>query len=205
DHGKETSEPGISGVTINLDGSAAATTDANGNYTISSVGPGTHTLSEVIPSQYLLTSPANNAITITARSGTNVVRNFGNVQPSATSDNGQTSYTESGTGWQTLSQGWNGSSRTHASVSGTSTYATWTLTQSGGLPAGTYEFFVTYVAAAGRDATATYEVDDSLTKRGTDEVNQTVAPSGGMYQGANLNSLGRVTINSRTAPLQPRL
>src|SRR5262249_52602607 len=158
---KGASEPGISGVTINLDGSAVATTDANGNFTISSVRPGTHTLSEVIPSQYLLTSPANNAISITASSGTNVTgQNFGNVQPSVTSDNGQVSYKESGISWQTLSQGWNGSSRTHASATGTSTYATWTLTQIGGLPIGTYEVFVSYVAATGRDATTSYQVFD---------------------------------------------
>jgi hypothetical protein len=203
DHKQDNGEPGISGVTINLDGSAAATTDANGNYTISGVGPGKHTLSEVIPPQYLLRSPANNSRSITTKSGVNVTgQNFANVQPLVNSDNGQTSYSETGTGWQTLAQGWQGSSRTHASTSGTSTYATWTLTQSGGLPAGTYEFFVTYVPAADRDVTATYRVDDSSTLRGTVSVNQTIAPSGGMYQGANWRSLGKFTISSGTARVQ---
>jgi hypothetical protein len=203
DHIKGASEPGISGVTINLDGSAAATTDANGNYTISSVGPGTHTLSEVIPSQYLLTSPASNAISITASSGTNVAgQNFGDVQPSVTSDNGQISYKESGTGWQTLSQGWNGSSRTHASASGTSTYASWTLTQVGGLPIGTYEIFVSYVAATGRDATTSYQVFDGTIRRAIVSVNQNTAPADGVYQGTNWKSLGKFTISHKQAKVR---
>jgi hypothetical protein len=202
-HTKDSGEPGISGVTINLDGSAAATTDVNGNFTLNGIGPGTHTLSEVIPSQYLLTSPANNSISITTSSGTNEANeNFGNVLPSVTSDNGQLTYKESGKGWQSLAQGWNGSSRTHASASGTSTFATWTLAQLGGLPIGTYEVFVSYVAATGRDSTTTYQVFDGTIRRGTVSVNQTVTPADGIYQGVSWRSLGQFTISHKQAKVR---
>jgi hypothetical protein len=194
-HIQDTGEPGIAGVTVNIDGVAAATTDANGNYTIAGVGPGTHTISEVLPSQYVLTSPSSNAIGITTSSGSNIAgQTFVNAQPTVTSDNGQPSYKENGTKWQTLAQGWNGSSRTHAATTSTSTYATWTLTQLGGLPKQNYEVFVTYVPAAGRNPSSVYQVFDGTTRRGTVVVNQTIAPADALYQGLYWKSLGTFSI-----------
>jgi hypothetical protein len=50
---RDTGEPGLSGVTIQLRNSAGqittATTDASGNFSLTAVVPGTYTLSEVVP------------------------------------------------------------------------------------------------------------------------------------------------------------
>lgn len=202
-HAQDSGEPGIANVTINLDGAAAATTDANGKYTIASVGPGTHTLSEVIPSSYILTSPASNALSITSQNGTTVSgADFVNALPTVTSDNGQSSYKESGRNWATLAQGWNGSSRTHASSSGRGNSVQWTLTQTGGLPSGKYEIFISYVPGSDRDPSATYTVLDGSMRRGTVTVNQTAAPADGLYQGVAWKSLGKFNITRGQARIQ---
>jgi hypothetical protein len=201
-HAQNSGEPGLANVTINLDGVAAATTDANGKYTISGVGPGTHTLSEVIPSAYVLLVPGNNVRKVTPQSGTNIVGNFVNALLSATSDNGQSSYSELGTSWTTLLQGWNGSSSTHASSGSAGNSATWTLGQSSTLPAGKYEIFVSYVPASDRDTKARYTVFDGSVSRGTALVNQTVAPADSIYQGVAWKSLGKFNITSGQASVR---
>ena len=202
-HAQDSGEPGLANVTIKLDGFAAATTDANGKYTISSVGPGTHTLSEVVPSSYILIVPGNNERKVTPQSGTNLAGlNFINALPTATSDNGQSSYSELGTGWATLNQGWNSSSRTHASSSSSGISATWTLGRSTALPSGKYEIFVTYVPASDRDTQAHYTVFDGSVSRGTVSVNQTVAPADGLYQGVAWKTLGKFNINSGQAMIR---
>jgi hypothetical protein len=120
--------------------------------------------------------------------------NFANALPTATSDNGQASYKEFGAGWATLAQGWNGTSRTHAASKINGISAQWTLTQSGGLPSGKYEIFVTYVPATGRDTNATYLIFDSTFSRGTVTVNQTATPASALYQGLAWKSLGKFNI-----------
>jgi hypothetical protein len=110
-----------------------------------------------------------------------------------TVDNGKPGYNETGVGWQTLNQGWNGTSRLHASDGGTSA-ATWTFTQKHGLPAGSYEAFVTYVPGASRDSTTTYQVFDGTFLRGTVNVDQTGTPTDGFYQASAWKSLGVFSI-----------
>jgi hypothetical protein len=202
-HTQDTGEPGIAKATINLDGLAAAKTDANGKYTITGVRPGTHTVSEVLPSRYILTSPAGNAISITAQSGTNIPgQNFVNALPTVTGDNGRGGYRETGRNWTTLAQGFKGTSRTHAASSTPGNFAVWTLTLPGGLPSSKYEFFVSYVIAADRDPSATYTLFDGTVSLGVVSVDQTVAPADGIYQGVTWKSLGKFNITHGQARIR---
>jgi hypothetical protein len=194
-HHHDNGEPGIANVAVMLDGTAAATTDANGNYSITGVGPGTHSISEVIPNAYVQTSPTANAYSLTTTSGANVSGDdFANALPTRAVDNGQAGYREFGTGWQTLNQGWNGTSRTHAADNSGKDIVSWTLTLKKGLPVGNYEIFISYVAATGRDPAATYRVYDGATLKGGVAVNQTAAPGDAIYQAVDWKSLGIFTI-----------
>jgi subtilisin-like proprotein convertase family protein/protocatechuate 3,4-dioxygenase beta subunit len=86
---RDNNEPGLQGVTIQLDLGAngsvdqTTTTDNNGNYSFSNVGPGTHRVREVVPPGFQQTT--NDPNDINARSGTNVSNvNFGNRQTPTT-------------------------------------------------------------------------------------------------------------------------
>jgi uncharacterized repeat protein (TIGR01451 family) len=70
-------EPGLSGVTITLDGTITTTTDANGGYTFGAVAPGVHTVAESDPLGYISTTP--NRITFSALAGESYEVNFGDV------------------------------------------------------------------------------------------------------------------------------
>ncbi len=81
---KEAGEPGIQGVTINLDlgadGTVDATTptDANGNYSFTNLGPGIYRVREVTPADSVQTTA--NPADIVAQSGVNVSGvDFGNL------------------------------------------------------------------------------------------------------------------------------
>jgi RHS repeat-associated protein len=192
-HKKDGGEPGISGVTIALDGTNAATTDKSGAYTISGIGPGSHTLTEAVPTGYIETSPAGDTFTFTAASGSNLKENFANDKPTKTVDNGQAGYSESGTGWATLNQGWNGTSRTHAKLIklGKAT-ATWDLGVLGGTKA---ELFVTWVPAADRNPGAVYQIINNGKVLRSVVVDQTKAPADAIYSSVSWKSLGIFTIN----------
>jgi SdrD B-like domain len=205
-HVRDSGEPGLANVIIQLNGAAAATTDANGNYAITGVGPGTYSISAIIPAAYVETSPTGGVLSVTTSSGNNVTNaNFANAVPTLTLDNGQTGYSENGKGWQTLNQGWNGTSRTHAGDNTNKLYASWTFTQKGGIPSGKYEFFVTYVPAAGRDLTASYLIYDGNTKRGKASVDQTASPGDALYQGLGWKSLGSFNVVHGRAVVQLRV
>jgi hypothetical protein len=77
-------EPGLAGVTIQLDAGANGTvdstaiTDVNGNYNFGTLGPGTYRVREVVPAGSAQTTA--NPADIVATSGTDVSGiNFGNV------------------------------------------------------------------------------------------------------------------------------
>ena len=58
---RDTGEPGLQGVTINLAGASATastTTDASGNFTFSNLSPGNYVVSEVVPNGFHQTAPA---------------------------------------------------------------------------------------------------------------------------------------------------
>jgi hypothetical protein len=198
-HVQDIGEPGIPNVVVHLSDGQSAVTDANGKYSISGVGPGAFTLSEVIPAKYMETLPAADAYGITTSSGTNVTnQTFADAVPALAQGAhfGFSGYFETGKNWYSINQGWsNGQSRAH-DVSSVAATANWTLTDRCGLPAGKYEIFVTYVNAPGRAVSASYTVQDGNTKLATVTVDQTAAPSGGIYQAFNWVSLGTYPIKT---------
>jgi hypothetical protein len=131
---------------------------------------------------------------LTPTSGANITgQDFSDATPFLTVDNGRPGYNETGAGWQTLNQGWNGTSRTHAADGSGNVKASWTFTQKHGLPAGSYEVFVTYVSGSGRDPTSTYQVFDGAFLQDTVSVDQTTLATDGLYQGSGWKSLGVFT------------
>ncbi|MBI5216621.1 MAG: T9SS type A sorting domain-containing protein [Ignavibacteriae bacterium] len=78
---KDNGEPGLSGWTINLTGTATSstTTDASGNYSFANMGPGTYTVREVLQNGWIQTT--TNPSNIVGSSGVNVSNiNFGNFK-----------------------------------------------------------------------------------------------------------------------------
>ena len=81
---KDTGEPGLSGMTINISGSVSgsAVTDSSGNYTFANLEGGTYTISEVQQSGWIQTLPASSgtySISITS-GGPITSKDFGNYQ-----------------------------------------------------------------------------------------------------------------------------
>jgi uncharacterized surface anchored protein len=72
---KDSGEPALSGVTIQLrssDQTRTTTTDASGNFSFTAVTPGTYTLSEVVPVGFVQTAPAGaGTISVTVTAGQN--------------------------------------------------------------------------------------------------------------------------------------
>jgi hypothetical protein len=182
---QDNGEPGLPNVTVYLDG-VSVVTSGGGGYSFTGVGPGPHTLSEQVPDKYILTSPTGNSFVFSPTSGTNVTENFANDKPKKVIDNGQSGYSEVGQGWQTLNQGWNGTSRTHAATKNT-TYAQWYFGKLGG---SMIELFVTWVPDASRSKAAKYEIFNNNKLVGTVTVDQTQAPGDAYYAGVYWKSLG---------------
>jgi hypothetical protein len=199
-HVQDPGEPGLSGWTVQLDsGAMTATTNASGAYTFTGVGPGSHTVSEVVQSAYIETSPRGDVYTFDTSNGLNVSgKNFANEILTNARDDSLPGYSENGGGWTTLNAGWLGTSRLHQIDTTGKSSATWSLNVGapGGVPAGKYEVFVTYVPAAGRATLAPYTLLDNKTLLTTVYVNQTLTPSDGLYQGVRWLSLGVFTFNS---------
>ena len=63
-----------------------------------------------------------------------------------------------------------------------------------GIPAGNYEVLVTWKEDDGQASNAPYAIYDGATAEGTFEVDQTVAPSGAIFQGVPWESLGVFSI-----------
>lgn len=102
-----------------------------------------------------------------------------------TVDNGDSGYTETGTGWKNnTSGGFAGDSRYHAKGNG-SNKAIWSLT---GLPQGSYEVIATWKASTQNATNATYRVNGTSAPA----VNQRLAPSDYTMDlfGSNWESLG---------------
>src|SRR5262249_4654767 len=104
-------------------------------------------------------------------------------------DNGGSNYFETGSGWQTLPAGWNGTSRTHPAVS-KGIAATWGF-QTSRLPKATYEIYVSFQTDPRRDPNAPYHISDPVSHtQWFVNVNQTVTPANGQYGGVGWYDLG---------------
>jgi RHS repeat-associated protein len=111
--------------------------------------------------------------------------------------NGQTGYSESGSGWSSFSDSnaYGGTERYATAGSGSNT-ATWEIQ---GLYAGAYNVEVTWTAYSNRATNATYKVYDNATLLGTETINQQLAPASGLVEGGvTFQSLGRFVVTSGT-------
>jgi hypothetical protein len=110
-------------------------------------------------------------------------------------DNGQSGFTETGTGWTHYTgAGYNNTVDYAAAGTGANT-ATW---QFAGLASGTYDAQVTWTAVFNHATNATYGVYDGNTLLGTFTVNQQQAPTGTTVNGSTFQSLGLFQITSGT-------
>ncbi len=119
----------------------------------------------------------------------------GTVTSSVVLDNGQSGFSESGTGWTHYAGAGYGSTLDYAAAGSGSSTATWQLT---GLAAGSYDAQVTWTAVANHASNATYSVYDGSTLLANVTVNQQRAPSGTTVNGVPFQSLGHFPISSGT-------
>ncbi len=175
-------------MTITIAGVGSTTTWDSGGYSFQ-LSPGTYT---VTASGGNLGSTQTKTITV---GSTNYRLNW-NPIPAVTIDNGQSGYSETGSGWGTFSGGgYNGSLLVVAAGNGANT-ATWTFT---GLGAGTYNAAVDWLADPNNRANnTTYQVYDGSTLVGTVSINQRQSPVGASTGGVTFQSLGTFNITSGT-------
>lgn len=117
--------------------------------------------------------------------------------PNLTVANGQTGYSETGSGWmsETNTNSVLGSDRRHPAGSGSNT-ASWQFMN---LNPGWYCVQVTWSEGADRATNASYTVWDGTKQLGTYTANQQNAPSGTVYQARPWTSLGVLSISSGSA------
>ena len=125
------------------------------------------------------------------------------MNPTATIDNGQTGYAETGT-WTTATGGFNGTNRVAKTTSGKKPTATasWTFT---GLAKGSYDVYITYAGTSDYSNAAPFTVYDGSKSLATDTVNESILVTqsqGGMipgsYGGVGWLELGTFSISSGT-------
>ncbi|MCI0459041.1 MAG: S8 family serine peptidase [Gemmataceae bacterium] len=109
-------------------------------------------------------------------------------------DNGTPAYTETGSGWVSWSEGYNGNLRYHAAGTGANT-ANW---QMSGLPPGYYTIQATWNAASNHPSNAPYSIYDGDTLLLTVLVDQRPAPSGTVVGGVAFQNLATVQITTGT-------
>jgi PKD repeat protein len=113
---------------------------------------------------------------------------------SAILDDGQTGFTETGSGWVAWSAGYNGEQQYNSSAPGVAS-ASWQLT---GLPAGVYTVQATWTDSANHTSAAAYSIYDGSTLLKTVVANQAAMPNGPSFGGAPFQALANVQINSGT-------
>jgi hypothetical protein len=112
------------------------------------------------------------------------------LSPVVVKDNGQAGYYEYGL-WTSASGGFHGSVRTTGP--GTiSTNAQWVLQ----VPAGTYDFYVTWTASSSNTTAAPYSVYDNFTRLGAFSVNQQLVPADSQYGGVLWSKIGTFTVTN---------
>ena len=177
-------------------------------FTFSAVGPGSHGVAQVVPAGRVQTQPElPTAYSFVTQSGHNLLGVvFGNhaaasLTPTAVSDDGQPGYSETGT-WSTVVGGFNGTNRVTRTVHSGSPSATasWDFI---GLPAGTYDVYVTFSGHAVYSTAAPFAVFDGPASLGVQSIDQAILvtqPQGsraqGSYGGVGWVQLGSFTINT---------
>ncbi len=110
-------------------------------------------------------------------------------------DNGQSGYTEVGSGWfNTVGGVYNGSARAHAKGTGANT-ATWQLT---GLSSGSYQVQADWKGYSDQAPNATYQIYDGATLVASVTVDQTKDATGATINGVAFQTLATVNITSGT-------
>ncbi len=141
------------------------------------VGPGTSDISATLDGISGLTT-----LTVTGPTALN---------PIAAKDNSQGGYYQYGT-WTTVSGGYGGTYELADPTTSPSASNRWYLT----VPAGTYDFYATWVASANNATNAGYSVYDGFTKLGTYQANQQQAPGDGQFGGVLWAKLGTITVTN---------
>jgi uncharacterized protein YjdB len=113
------------------------------------------------------------------------------LTPVAVKDNSQGGYYQYGT-WTTVSGGYGGSYEVANPQTSPSASNRWNLT----VPAGTYNFYATWVASASNATNAGYSVYDGFKELGTYQANQQQAPADGQYGGVAWANLGTITVTN---------
>src|SRR5262249_26088988 len=101
---------------------------------------------------------------------------------------------ETGSGWLSWPGGYSGTLQYHHGASGADT-ANWQLT---GLPAGSYTIETSWNASSNHATNAIYKIYDGSALQQSVTVDQTLTPSGAIYNGIAFQTLATVTINSGT-------
>jgi subtilisin family serine protease/uncharacterized protein YigE (DUF2233 family) len=109
-------------------------------------------------------------------------------------DNGQSGYSETGSGWLDWGAGYGGSLRYHAAGTGANT-ATWQAT---GLGSGYYQVQATWNADGNHATNAPFSLYDGATFLQTVSVNQAPAPSGTNVGGVTFQTIATVQVTSGT-------
>jgi hypothetical protein len=113
------------------------------------------------------------------------------LSPVTVKDNSQGGYYQYGT-WTTAAGGYNGTYAVANPQTSSTANNRWNVT----VPAGTYDFYATWVSA-GTNATNTgYSIYDGFNKLGTVSENQQLAPGDGQYGGVAWANLGTFTVTN---------
>jgi uncharacterized protein YjdB len=113
------------------------------------------------------------------------------LNPVAVKANSQGGYYQYGT-WTTVSGGYGGTYEVANPQTSPSASNRWNLT----VPAGTYDFYATWVASTNDATNAGYSVYDGFTKLGTYTANQQQAPGDGQFGGVLWAKLGTITVTN---------
>jgi hypothetical protein len=127
------------------------------------------------------------------------------LSPTATIDNGQAGYAETGT-WTTATGGFNGSNRYAATAKTQTATASWSFTS---LASGSYDVYITYFGQSSYSTAAPFSVYDGSTKLGTTNIDESILVtqahgtlSQGIYSGVGWLYLGSFSISSGTLKVQ---
>jgi hypothetical protein len=114
------------------------------------------------------------------------------LSPVAVKDNSQGGYYEYGT-WTILAGGYNGTYAVANPTTSSAAIGFWNLV----VPAGTYDIYASWVAAATDATNAGYSIYDGFNKLGTVQENEQLAPGDGQYGGVLWAKLGTYSITKR--------
>jgi hypothetical protein len=149
-----------------------------------------------ITSAGLATAVSTGTSTISAAlsgiTGTTVMTvTAGALAPIAVRDNSQGGYYQYGL-WTIGTGGYSGTYAYAIPAASSAASARWLFT----VPAGTYDFWATWVNGSSDATNAPYSIYDGFSKLGTAAENQQVAPTGGQYGGVSWTKLGTFVVTN---------